>query len=161
MYLFVFAAGIMTAVHLVAGVQRPRPMVIVSGILWLLYAVYEYHVANGTLCDANCNIRVDLALFFPILGLATYGAYQSYMERTRHQKVIGIILGVIVLFVIAATLIQFNLPIEGVALIFAIDQFLDMGRSATNFVGNAVATAVVAKWEGALEPERAPSAKAA
>ena len=101
MYLFVFAAGIMTAVHLVAGVQRPRPMVIVSGILWLLYAVYEYHVANGTLCDANCNIRVDLALFFPILGLATYGAYQSYMGRTRHQKVIGIILGVIVLFVLA------------------------------------------------------------
>ncbi|MBY0423338.1 MAG: dicarboxylate/amino acid:cation symporter, partial [Parvularculaceae bacterium] len=56
------------------------------------------------------------------------------------------------LVVIAATLIQFNLPIEGVALIFAIDQFLDMGRSATNVVGNAVATAVVAKWEGALEP---------
>jgi Na+/H+-dicarboxylate symporter len=59
------------------------------------------------------------------------------------------------LVVIAATLIQFNLPIEGVALIFAIDQFLDMGRSATNVVGNAVATAVVAKWEGALQPEKA------
>ncbi len=65
------------------------------------------------------------------------------------------------LVVIAATLIQFNLPIEGVALIFAIDQFLDMGRSATNVVGNAVATAVVAKWEGALEPEHKAAAKSA
>ena len=35
-----------------------------------------------------------------------------------------------------------------------IDQFLDMGRSATNVVGNSVATAVVAKWEGQLEPTR-------
>ena len=61
------------------------------------------------------------------------------------------------LVVIAATLLQFNLPIEGVALIFAIDQFLDMGRSATNVVGNALATAVVAKWEGALEPAKAKS----
>jgi Na+/H+-dicarboxylate symporter len=34
-----------------------------------------------------------------------------------------------------------------------IDQFLDMGRSATNVVGNSVATAVVAKWEGELKPE--------
>lgn len=57
------------------------------------------------------------------------------------------------LVVIAATLIQFNLPVEGVALIFAVDQFLDMGRSATNVVGNAIATAVVAKWEGELAPE--------
>jgi Na+/H+-dicarboxylate symporter len=35
--------------------------------------------------------------------------------------------------------------------LMGIDQFLDMGRSATNAVGNAIATAVVAKWEGALE----------
>jgi Na+/H+-dicarboxylate symporter len=57
------------------------------------------------------------------------------------------------LVVIAATLTQFNLPIEGLVLIFAIDQFLDMGRTATNVVGNSVATAVVAKWEGELGPE--------
>jgi Na+/H+-dicarboxylate symporter len=34
-----------------------------------------------------------------------------------------------------------------------IDQFLDMGRSATNVVGNSIATAVVANWEGELKPE--------
>jgi Na+/H+-dicarboxylate symporter len=52
------------------------------------------------------------------------------------------------LVVIAATLASFNLPEAGLLLIIGIDQFLDMGRSATNVIGNSLATAVVAKWEG-------------
>lgn len=55
------------------------------------------------------------------------------------------------LVVITGTLAMFGLPVEGVALILAIDQFLDMGRTATNVVGNAVATSVITKWEGMLE----------
>ena len=54
------------------------------------------------------------------------------------------------LVVIAATLAYFNLPEAGLVLILAVDQFLDMGRSATNVVGNAVAAAVQAKWAGEL-----------
>ena len=54
------------------------------------------------------------------------------------------------LVVIAATLTTFKLPEAGLLLILGIDQFLDMGRSATNVVGNAVATVVIAKWEGEL-----------
>ena len=54
------------------------------------------------------------------------------------------------LVVIAATLAAFRLPEEGLLLIIAVDQFLDMGRSGTNIVGNSIATAVVAKWEGLL-----------
>ncbi|MBL8628167.1 MAG: dicarboxylate/amino acid:cation symporter [Rhodospirillaceae bacterium] len=50
------------------------------------------------------------------------------------------------LVVIAATLTFFGIPEEGLLLVLAVDQFLDMGRSATNVVGNAVATSVVAKW---------------
>ncbi len=57
------------------------------------------------------------------------------------------------LVVIAATLNQFNIPEAGLLLLMGVDQFLDMGRSATNAVGNAVATAVVAKWEGGLATE--------
>jgi Na+/H+-dicarboxylate symporter len=57
------------------------------------------------------------------------------------------------LVVIAATLATFNIPEAGLLLIMGIDQFLDMGRSATNVVGNSMATAVVAKWEGELKPE--------
>ncbi|MDB5691766.1 MAG: dicarboxylate/amino acid:cation symporter [Alphaproteobacteria bacterium] len=54
------------------------------------------------------------------------------------------------LVVITATLSQFHIPEAGVLLILAVDHFLDMGRSATNVVGNAVASAVVARWEGEL-----------
>ena len=57
------------------------------------------------------------------------------------------------LVVIAATLSMFKIPEAGLLLILAVDHFLDMGRSATNVVGNAVASAVVAKWEGDLDPE--------
>jgi Na+/H+-dicarboxylate symporter len=60
------------------------------------------------------------------------------------------------LVVIAGTMAQFGLPEGGLVLILAVDQFLDMGRTGTNVVGNAVATAVVAKWEGELDaPEPA------
>jgi len=58
------------------------------------------------------------------------------------------------LVVIAATLNQFNLPESGLLLIMGIDQFLDMGRSATNVIGNSLATAVVSKWERNLEAEK-------
>jgi Na+/H+-dicarboxylate symporter len=54
------------------------------------------------------------------------------------------------LVVIAATLPQFGIPEGGLLLLLGIDQFLDMGRSATNVVGNSVATAVVSKWEKEL-----------
>jgi len=56
------------------------------------------------------------------------------------------------LVVIAATLNHFGIPEAGLLLILGIDTFLDMGRSATNAVGNSIATAVVAKWEGELLP---------
>jgi len=52
------------------------------------------------------------------------------------------------LVVIAGMLSMFKIPGEGLLLLLAVDQFLDMGRSATNVVGNAVASAVVAKLEG-------------
>ena len=59
------------------------------------------------------------------------------------------------LVVVAATLGQFNIPEAGILLLLGIDQFLDMGRSATNVVGNSIATTVVAKWEKELGPARA------
>jgi Na+/H+-dicarboxylate symporter len=58
------------------------------------------------------------------------------------------------LVVIAATLNQFGIPEAGLLLIMGIDQFLDMGRSATNVIGNSIATSVVAKWEGQLREEQ-------
>jgi Na+/H+-dicarboxylate symporter len=54
--------------------------------------------------------------------------------------------------ILAATLPLFHVPQAGLLLILAVDHFLDMGRSATNVVGNAVASSVVARWEGTLDP---------
>ena len=67
------------------------------------------------------------------------------------------------LVVVAAVLPMFDLPEAGLLLIMGIDHFLDMGRTATNVVGNGIATAVVAKWEGELEsePADAPAGAAA
>ena len=61
------------------------------------------------------------------------------------------------LVVIAATLTQFNIPEAGLLLILAVDHFLDMGRSATNVIGNSIAAAAVAKWEGELNPPEGES----
>jgi hypothetical protein len=94
MGLFVIAAGIMAVLHLVLASERPRLAIFVSGALWLLYAVYEYYVATGVLCDADCNIRVDLVFFWPILGLAAFCACQSYQGQPGQMKVIGTLLGV-------------------------------------------------------------------
>jgi len=57
------------------------------------------------------------------------------------------------LVVIAGTLSMFHIPEAGLLLLLGVDHILDMGRSATNVIGNAMATAVVSKWEGSLEKE--------
>jgi Na+/H+-dicarboxylate symporter len=62
------------------------------------------------------------------------------------------------LVVIAATLSQFHLPVEGIGLLLGVDTFLDMGRSATNIFGNALATAVITRSEGMLQPPLDPDA---
>ena len=55
------------------------------------------------------------------------------------------------LVVIAAILPQFNIPEAGIVLILGVDHFLEMARSATNVLGNGIATAVIAKAENALK----------
>ncbi len=77
MYPFVFIAGAAAVYFAIAAIHPPRPAKMLAAILWAAYAPYEYLVANGTLCDANCNIRVDLVLFLPLLGWATYLALQK------------------------------------------------------------------------------------
>ena len=64
------------------------------------------------------------------------------------------------LVVIAATLAYFDLPEAGLLLILTVDHILDMGRSATNVIGNTVASAVVAKWENQIEDPEAEPARA-
>ncbi len=58
------------------------------------------------------------------------------------------------LVVLTATLGQFKLPLEGAAILLAIDQIMDMGRTAVNVMGNCISTAVVARWEGVFDDDR-------
>jgi proton glutamate symport protein len=55
------------------------------------------------------------------------------------------------LVILTATLTTFGLPLEGAAILLGIDQVLDMGRTAVNVMGNCIATAVVARWEGVFD----------
>jgi proton glutamate symport protein len=52
------------------------------------------------------------------------------------------------LVILAGTLATFNLPLEGAAVLLGVDALMDMGRTAVNVIGNCLATAVVARWEG-------------
>ena len=91
-----------------------------------------------------------------------YGIHLSFGEQVTMLLVLMVtskgIAGVprASLVVIAATLALFKIPEAGLLLILAVDHFLDMGRSATNVVGNAIAASVVAKWEGDLDPVEPP-----
>ena len=58
------------------------------------------------------------------------------------------------LVILTATLTSFGLPLEGAAILLGIDQVMDMGRTAVNVMGNCLATAVVARWEGVLDDEK-------
>ena len=52
------------------------------------------------------------------------------------------------LVILAGTLASFGLPLEGVAVILGVDTLMDMARTSVNLLGNCLATAVVARWEG-------------
>ena len=52
------------------------------------------------------------------------------------------------LVILAGTLATFNLPIEGIAVLLGVDAVMDMARTSVNLLGNCLATAVVARWEG-------------
>jgi proton glutamate symport protein len=57
------------------------------------------------------------------------------------------------LVILSGTLVTFGLPLEGVAVILGVDAFMDMARTSVNLVGNCLASAVMARWEGEFNPE--------
>ena len=101
MYPFVHVAAAVALYFMVTALQRPRLAGLLAAGLWAGYAVYEYYVANGTLCDAKCNIRVDLLLAWPMLGLATWFACDTPGQRSVAKKVLGAIALVIVVLLVA------------------------------------------------------------
>ena len=57
--------------------------------------------------------------------------------------------------ILAGTLLTFGLPLEGVLLIVGVDELMDMARTTVNLVGNCLATAVIARWEGEFDSQQA------
>ena len=114
MYPFVLVAGAVAVYFAVAALKRPRPSVILAAVLWAAYAVYETYVANGTLCDANCNIRVDLLLFWPVLGIATYFAASATDQRSTIRRTLGVVALVILVLLVAplAYVALFGFPVD-------------------------------------------------
>jgi len=116
---------------------------------------------SGFVLPLGYSFNLDGSMMY--CTFATIFIAQAYgIELTWPQKITMLLLLMLTskgmagvprasLVVIAATLAFFKIPEAGLLLILAIDQFLDMGRSATNVVGNAVATAVTAKWEKVLK----------
>ncbi|NWD79125.1 dicarboxylate/amino acid:cation symporter [Pseudomonas reactans] len=90
--------------------------------------------------------NIDLSFTQQLLILLTLMITSKGMAGVARASVV----------VVAATLPMFNLPEAGLLLIIGIDQFLDMARTATNVVGNSIATAVVAKSEAEEEPADLP-----
>ena len=65
------------------------------------------------------------------------------------------------LVILAGTLASFNLPLEGIAVILGVDELMDMARTSVNLLGNCLATAVVARWEGVDLSKLAPAIREA
>ncbi len=118
---------------------------------------------------------LPLGYSFNLAGSTMYCAFAVlfiaqifHIEMSLHQQIVMLLILMVLskgiagvprasLMVIASTLTYFGLPEQGLIMIIAVDHLLDMGRSATNVVGNAVASTLVAKWENELSSVSIPA----
>jgi proton glutamate symport protein len=111
---------------------------------------YSFNLDGSTLYLSLCSVFVA-----QMAGVQMTLGQQLVMMLTlmlTSKGVAGVPRAALV--VLAATLATFNLPLEGAAILLAIDQIMDMGRTAVNVMGNCIATAVVARWEGVFDDDR-------
>jgi len=111
---------------------------------------YSFNLDGSTLYLSLCSVFVA-----QMAGVQMTLGQQLVMMLTlmlTSKGVAGVPRAALV--VLAATLATFNLPLEGAAILLAIDQIMDLGRTAVNVMGNCIATAVVARWEGVFDDAR-------
>lgn len=89
MYLFALIAFGLALFNVVGTWRQPSLARIIATTLWLLYAIFELLVNNGTLCDEKCNIRVDLLVIWPILAVASFFAYKPPGQWSLLTKLFG------------------------------------------------------------------------
>ena len=73
-----FLALVPAGVFFFLFLESEKPFFLVVAILWLVYLVYEYAMKFRILCSGDCNIRVDLLLFYPVLLLASVAALVAF-----------------------------------------------------------------------------------
>jgi proton glutamate symport protein len=119
-------------------------------VSFVLPAGYSFNLDGSTLYLSLTSVFVA-----QWAGISLSFGQQLMMLLTlmlASKGVAGVPRGALV--VLTGMLAQFGLPLEGAALLLGIDQVMDMGRTAVNVVGNCMATAVVARWEGELDDAR-------
>lgn len=115
-------------------------------VTFVLPTGYSFNLDGGTIYSSMAVVFIAQVYGIPMdLGQQVMLVLTLMVASKGMAAVPGA-----VLIVIAGTVAAFGLPIEGVALILGVDRILDMGRTATNVVGNTVATVVVARWEKEL-----------
>ena len=166
------------ALSLIAAVRQPTLLAFSTASSEAAYprtldALQQWGVSRKVasfVLPLGCSLDLDGSMVYGTF--ATLFIAQVYgIERSIAQQVT--MLGLLMvtskgmagvprasLVVIAATLAYFDLPEAGLLLILTVDHILDMGRSATNVIGNTVASAVIAKWEGQIEVPKDETAKA-
>jgi proton glutamate symport protein len=107
---------------------------------------YSFNLDGSTLYLAIASVFVaqaagiDLPLQTQVLMMLTLMLTTKGVAAVPRASIV----------VLSGTLTAFGLPLEGIALILAVDEFMDMARTAVNLFGNCMATAVVARWEEGL-----------
>ena len=111
---------------------------------FVMPAGYSFNLDGTTLYLSLCSVFVAQAAGIPL----TFGE-QLLMMLTlmlTSKGVAGVPRAALV--ILAGTLASFHLPMEGAAVLLGIDAVMDMARTSVNVLGNCLATAVVARWEG-------------
>ncbi|HUX66460.1 MAG TPA: cation:dicarboxylase symporter family transporter [Terriglobales bacterium] len=129
-----------------SALENMEAMGVPAGIVgFVIPAGYSFNLTGSTLYLSLATMFIAQAA-----GMHLSVGQQVFMLLTlmlTSKGVAGVSRAAIV--VLAATAITLGLPLAGVALLLGVDQFLDMGRTAVNVLGNCLAAAVVARWEGA------------
>ena len=132
-------------------------------------------IIENTQRDVNIALMNELSIIFDMMNINTFEVLEAAGTKWNFLKfqpglVGGHCIGVDPYYlthkaqklgyhsqvILAGTLVTFDLPLEGVLLIIGVDELMDMARTTVNLVGNCLATAVVARWEGEFRREPLP-----
>jgi proton glutamate symport protein len=118
-------------------------------VSFVLPTGYSFNLDGSTLYLALASVfvaqmaGVDLAISTQVLMMLTLMLTSKGVAAVPRASLV----------ILSGTLTQFGLPLEGIAVILGVDAFMDMARTSINLLGNCLASAVMARWEGELKPE--------